>query len=96
MGYDKSWELPDPFRREDGSRVATIEEWENQRKHFKRILEEQFYGKMPPRPACVRGEKVEEKSVWDETAVYEKESFQCSCLSPKRRKKTAVHCHPGR
>lgn len=105
MGYDKSWELPDPFRREDGSRVATIEEWENQRKHFKRILEEQFYGKMPPRPACVRGEKVEEKFVWDETAVYEKERlhtgpeekvvFNVHVYRPKEERKRLCIVIPG-
>ena len=48
MGDNRSWELPDPFLREDGSRVVAAEEWKEQREYFKRILEEQYYGQMPP------------------------------------------------
>ena len=72
MGDNRSWELPDPFLREDGSRVEAAEEWKEQREYFKRILEEQYYGKMPPRPDHVRGERVESKFLWEESAIYEK------------------------
>ena len=72
MGDNRSWELPDPFLREDGSRVEAAKEWKEQREYFKRILEEQYYGKMPPRPDHVRGEKAESKLLWGESATYEK------------------------
>lgn len=48
MKNDNSWELPDPFKKADGRRIATVDEWAEQRNYFKKILEEQFYGKMPP------------------------------------------------
>lgn len=72
MVNDRSWELPDPFRKADGSRITTVNEWEDQREYFKKILEEQFYGKMPPRPDMVRGEQVESKLLWNEEVIYEK------------------------
>ena len=31
MDREKNWELPDPFGKEDGSRIGSKEEWENQK-----------------------------------------------------------------
>ena len=88
MGDNRSWELPDPFLREDGSRVVAAEEWKEQREYFKRILEEQYYGKMPPRPDHVRGERGESKFLWEESAIYERVR-----LYTGPEEKVAFHVH---
>lgn len=72
MKNDNSWELPDPFKKADGSRIATVDEWAEQRNYFKKILEEQFYGKMPPRPDTIREEQIESDLIWKEEAIYQK------------------------
>ncbi|MDO4292369.1 MAG: hypothetical protein Q4C65_03965 [Eubacteriales bacterium] len=72
MERDKSWELPDPFLKPDGSRIRKKEEWEGQRRYFKAMLEEQFYGKMPPRPERLTGERIFSEMIWNESAIYEK------------------------
>ena len=72
MKNDNSWELPDPFKKADGSRIATVDEWTEQRNYFKKILEEQFYGKMPPRPDTIREEPIESEFIWKEEAIYQK------------------------
>lgn len=41
-------ELPDPFRKPDGARVAKPEEWPAQREHLKRLVMETKYGVLPP------------------------------------------------
>ncbi len=42
--------MPDPFRKPDGSRVATRAEWQEQRAYLKALLEHYLYGRLPPRP----------------------------------------------
>ncbi len=47
-----SWEkrLPDPFHKPDGTRVASPEEWPEQRRDLKAMLNHYLYGSIPPRP----------------------------------------------
>ena len=42
--------LPDPFIMFDGSRVKTLEDWENQRMYIKDMLLYYQYGYYPPDP----------------------------------------------
>lgn len=72
MDREKNWELPDPFGKEDGSRIGSKEEWEEQKQYFKRMLEEQFYGKMPPKPEEVKEEKRETTVIQEGQVFYEK------------------------
>ena len=69
---DKSWELPDPFLKPDGERIKRKEEWQEQREYYKTLLEEKFYGKMPPRPAFTTGETLQKKKIWNGNGIYEK------------------------
>lgn len=69
---DKSWELPDPFLKTDGGRIREKGEWQEQREYFKSLLEEKFYGKMPPRPDHLMGERLQARRIWDESGIYEK------------------------
>ncbi len=48
-------ELPDPFLKPDGSRVATPEEWPEQREYLKAMLSHYMYGEVPPAPQKVEG-----------------------------------------
>ena len=43
-------ELPDPFRKPDGSRIHDVSEWEQQRKELLKTAVELQYGTMPPAP----------------------------------------------
>lgn len=58
----KTWELPDPFLKEDGRRISTREEWRVQREYFKKLLSEKMYGTMPLRPGYLTSEKTGEES----------------------------------
>jgi len=49
-GYEVLSQLPDPFLFEDGTRVHTIEDWENRKKELYNIAIELPYGKQPPKP----------------------------------------------
>lgn len=69
---DKSWELPDPFLKPEGGRIMKKEEWQIQREYYKRLLEEKFYGKMPPRPDVLTGERQTTKEIWGGKGIYER------------------------
>jgi len=43
--------MPDPFRKQDGKRVASHAEWAEQRSYLKTLLQHYLYGTIPPRPA---------------------------------------------
>ena len=45
--------LQDPFRMQNGERVATKEEWQKQRQYIKAMLAHYQYGEMPPVPENV-------------------------------------------
>lgn len=42
--------LPDPFRKADGTRVKSRDEWPEQRRYLKAMLAYYQYGRMPPKP----------------------------------------------
>jgi len=42
--------MPDPFRKPDGTRVASPAEWPEQRAYLKSLLQHYLYGRLPPRP----------------------------------------------
>jgi len=44
--------LPDPFKRDDGSRVSDPKDWPEQREWLKQRLAHYMYGQMPPRPSA--------------------------------------------
>ena len=71
MNRITGWKLPDPFLKEDGSRIETIHEWDAQRAYLKDILAKNFYGEMPPAPGQITSEKTFEKTLWDGTAIFE-------------------------
>ena len=48
--YKVLGELPDPFLREDGSRISTPEEFEEHKKYLYKSVVELQYGKQPPEP----------------------------------------------
>jgi hypothetical protein len=48
-------ELPDPFLRTDGTRVASASEWAEQRARLLRMVLHYEYGELPPGPADVAG-----------------------------------------
>ncbi len=72
MIHDASWKLPDPFLKEDGNRISSKEEWGAQRIRFLDMLEKMFYGKMPPRPEHLEGERLLTKRIWDGKVLCEK------------------------
>ena len=65
------YELPDPFRKEDGTRVLTIQEWEEHREYLKAMLKHYMYGEMPPEPADTNGEVISQASIFDGKAISE-------------------------
>ena len=48
--YELLGKLPDPFLREDGSRLQSPDEWAAQRKALYKTAVELQYGTMPPQP----------------------------------------------
>lgn len=48
-------ELPNPFRKADGTNVQTPAEWEEQRIYLKGMLAQYLYGHMPQQAGCVTG-----------------------------------------
>ncbi len=64
-------EWPDPFRKADGSRVRTPEEWSAQREYLKDMLRHCMYGHMPPAPANTKGELLYSRSIYQGRAVAE-------------------------
>ena len=50
VSYKVLGKLPDPFLKEDGTRVATREDWASRRKELYKTAVELQYGTMPPKP----------------------------------------------
>lgn len=50
----KKGELPDPFSRPDGGRIATREEWPDRARAWRDMIMEMEYGGLPPKPASIR------------------------------------------
>lgn len=64
-------ELPDPFLKPDGTRVATPEEWEEQRAYLKAMLSHYMYGEMPPAPNNTKGELLYTRKIYNGQAIAE-------------------------
>ena len=61
--------LPDPFMMADGTRVKTLEDWEEQRKYIKDMLLYYQYGYYPPAPKNLKVEIISTKSILNAKAV---------------------------
>lgn len=64
-------ELPDPFLREDGSRVATPAEWPRQRAWLKEMLAHFLYGHMPASREAFTGAAAASHPAYEGRAVRE-------------------------
>lgn len=69
---DKSWELPNPFVKSNGTLITDTKEWGAQREYLKKLLEDKFYGSMPPRPEYLTSETLTQLRIWEGSAIYEK------------------------
>ncbi|MDR0331531.1 MAG: carbohydrate binding domain-containing protein [Chitinispirillales bacterium] len=47
--------LPDPFKKLDGARVSSMDEWWCRRQEILKLAERAIYGTKPPKPAAVTG-----------------------------------------
>lgn len=93
-------ELPDPFRKPDGSRVTSPEEWPEQREYLKAMLAHYMYGTMPPPPGNTRGEVIFSRPVYNGRAVAETiritcgpndaVQFDCDMIRPVKEGKVPV------
>ena len=70
-------ELPDPFLKPDGTRVASPAEWPEQREYLKALLAHYLYGTMPAAPGNTKGEVVYSRPVYNCRAVVEKIRITC-------------------
>ena len=61
---------------ENGVRIKKKEEWEERRNYYKKLLEEHFYGKMPPGPPQIKWESHVRKTIEDGKGIYEKVRLQ--------------------
>ncbi len=64
-------ELPDPFLKPDGTRVASPEEWPEQREYLKAMLSHYMFGEMPPAPTNTTGELLYTRSLYGGRAIAE-------------------------
>lgn len=65
-------ELPDPFIKPDGTRVADAAGWEAQREYLKAMLDHYMFGETPAPPEDVRGEVLSCEQCLDGLAVRER------------------------
>ncbi len=63
--------MPDPFIMEDGSRVETLEDWKEQKKFIRAMLEHYLYGTVPPLPQNIEVERHASESVFDGKGLRE-------------------------
>ena len=63
--------MPDPFIMEDGRRVETLEDWKEQKKYIRAMLEHYLYGTVPPLPQKVEVEKHDSIAVLDGKGLRE-------------------------
>src|SRR5262245_44701593 len=63
-------DMPDPLVMNDGTRVATPEQWKQRRQEMKNILIEYELGHSPPPPGNVKGTDVKSQAVLDGKANY--------------------------
>lgn len=93
-------ELPDPFLKQDKSRVASKEEWSAQREYLKAMLAHYMYGHMPEDNGVTKGEVIFARPVYGGKAIAEtirittgrngEVSFDISCIRPRTVQKVPV------
>lgn len=93
-------QLPDPFLKPDGTRVASPAEWPEQREYLKAMLAHYMYGTMPPPPGNTRGEVIFSRPVYNGRAVAETVritcgpndavQFNCDLIRPAKEGKVPV------
>ncbi|MBN1342265.1 MAG: hypothetical protein JXQ73_06275 [Phycisphaerae bacterium] len=62
-------DLPDPFRMNDGSRVASREDWTRRRREIAEMLAYYEYGHVPPPPGNLQAKPVSSQPLWDAKAT---------------------------
>ena len=90
--YEVLGKLPDPFLKEDGTRVSDPKEWEEQRKLLYKSAVELQYGTLPPKPEVFKIEKLMDTDSKTSNTSYkiyagtkEKQvSFLMKIFAPKR------------
>ncbi len=75
-------ELPDPFRKADGSRVRDPSEWAHQRDYLKAMLAHFLYGRVPPPPGNLTAVKTKSELLYAGRAL--RETF-CLCGGPQEK-----------
>jgi len=50
-----SGQLPDPFKKADGTAITTKAEWRCHRRYLRKVMEATVYGEKPPKPDMVTG-----------------------------------------
>jgi uncharacterized repeat protein (TIGR02543 family) len=50
-----NFKFPDPFKRLNGQRITTKEQWKDRRQEILKLAEKTVYGPKPPKPASVTG-----------------------------------------
>lgn len=66
-----SWLLPDPFLKDDGTRISSRSEWAEQRIRLTDVLQYTLYGTMPPAPQQVLAESKECRRLWKGEGMFE-------------------------
>lgn len=72
-----SWELPNPFLKQDGTMLSDPKEWAQQREYLRGLLTEHLYGQAPPRPAGLRHTLLEEEQVFGGRGISAKVELVC-------------------
>ena len=70
-------QLPDPFLKPDGTRIACPAEWPEQREYIKQMLAFYLYGPMPPAPGNTKGEVLYRYPVYSGKALSERVRITC-------------------
>jgi hypothetical protein len=63
-------EMPEVMTMNDGTRVATVEQWHQRREEMKQILEYYELGHAPPPPGNVTGQNIKSLTLLDGTVKY--------------------------
>ena len=84
--YEVLGKLPDPFLKEDGTRITDPKEWEEQRKLLYKSAVELQYGTQPPKPEVFKVDKLYENSYRITAGTKEKQvSFLMRTFVPKKQ-----------
>lgn len=68
--FEPTWELPNPFYKEDGSIMSTNAEWKEKRTAYLELLSETYYGKMPERPQKLTASELSSDTICQNTVCH--------------------------